>query len=444
MIDKNSVSVILCAGKGSRMNSARPKVLNTICGKSMLGYILDAQIESGIGRIIIVCNSENIDLIRSNTNKDIEIDYVVQSKQLGTADALKVAATNTNFKDISNLFVFLGDTPLVTNSDITYLSDSLKSNDILIASFETENPTGYGRIIRDNEGRVCNIIEEGDATTEEKSIKTCFSGIIIFNNISTLSLLDNIKNDNSKKEFYLTDVIKMAYNNNLNVRDVLLEYDSVKGVNDYIQLSQAEKIMSEKIMQKFMKKGVHISLADTSFIHPDTQFGKNVTVEPNVYIGEDVIIGDDVNIKSFSYLEGVNIKKGATIGPFARIRPESNIGENSKVGNFVELKNANVADNVKISHLSYIGDASLGSGTNIGAGTITCNFDGVEKYKTIIGKNAFIGSNSSLIAPIEISDNSYIGSGSVITKDVPTNSLALSRSEQVTKNNWVKKRSTKK
>ena len=209
MIDKNSVSVILCAGKGSRMNSARPKVLNTICGKSMLGYILDAQIESGIGRIIIVCNSENIDSIRSHTNKDIEIDYVVQSKQLGTADALKVAVKNTNFKDISNLFVFLGDTPLVTNSDITYLSDSLKSNDILIASFETENPTGYGRIIRDNEGRVCNIIEEGDATTEEKSIKTCFSGIIIFNNISTISLLDNIKKSENKLSYYkkCTDVI---------------------------------------------------------------------------------------------------------------------------------------------------------------------------------------------------------------------------------------------
>ena len=154
------------------MNSARPKVLNTICGKSMLGYILDAQIESGIGRIIIVCNSENIDSIRSNTNKDIEIDYVIQNKQLGTADALKVAVRGTSFKDISNLFVFLGDTPLITQSDISYLSDSLKSNDILIASFETENPTGYGRIIRDNEGRVCNIIEEGDATTEEKSIKT--------------------------------------------------------------------------------------------------------------------------------------------------------------------------------------------------------------------------------------------------------------------------------
>ena len=194
------------------MNSARPKVLNTICGKSMLGYILDAQIESGIGRIIIVCNSENIDSIRSNTNKDIEIDYVIQNKQLGTADALKVAVKGTAFKDISNLFVFLGDTPLITQSDISYLSDSLKSNDILIASFETENPTGYGRIMRNNEGRVCNIIEEGDATTEEKSIKTCFSGIIIFNNISILSLLYNIKNDNSKKEFYLTDVIKIAHN----------------------------------------------------------------------------------------------------------------------------------------------------------------------------------------------------------------------------------------
>ena len=172
MIDKNSVSVILCAGKGSRMNSACPKVLNTICGKSMLNYILDAQIESGICRIIIVCNNENIDSIRANIDKEIAVDYVIQGEQLGTADALKVAIKNTSFKNISNLFVFLGDTPLITHSDITYLSESLKSNDILIASFETANPTGYGRIIRDNEGRVCNIIEEGDATTEEKSIKT--------------------------------------------------------------------------------------------------------------------------------------------------------------------------------------------------------------------------------------------------------------------------------
>ena len=444
MIDKNSVSVILCAGKGSRMNSARPKVLNTICGKSMLSYIIDAQIESGIHRIIIVCNSENIDSIRASIDKDIAIDYVTQSTQLGTADALNVAVKGTSFKDISNLFVFLGDTPLISHFDIISLSEAIKSNDILLASFEAKNPTGYGRVIRGGEGNVCGIVEEAEASPEVKLINICFSGIIIFNNISSLSLLDKIGNDNSKKEFYLTDVIKIAYKENLNVRDKLLEYDSVKGVNDYVQLSRAEKIMSERVMQKFMKKGVHISMADTSFIHPDTQFGENVIIEPNVHIGEGVVIGDNVVIKSFSYLEGANIKEGTIIGPFARIRPQSNIGENSKVGNFVELKNANIADNVKINHLSYIGDANLGSGTNIGAGTITCNFDGVEKYKTLIGKNVFIGSNTSLVAPIEISDNSYIGSGSVITKDVPINSLALSRSEQVTKDNWVKKRITKK
>ena len=444
MIDKNSVSVILCAGKGSRMNSARPKVLNTICGKSMLSYIIDAQIESGIHRIIIVCNSENIDSIRASIDKDIAIDYVIQSTQLGTADALNVAVKGTSFKGISNLFVFLGDTPLISHFDIISLSEAIKSNDILLASFEAKNPTGYGRVIRGGEGNVCGIVEEAEASPEVKLINICFSGIIIFNNISSLSLLDKIGNDNSKKEFYLTDVIKIAYKENLNVRDKLLEYDSVKGVNDYVQLSRAEKIMSERVMQKFMKKGVHISMADTSFIHPDTQFGENVIIEPNVHIGEGVVIGDNVVIKSFSYLEGANIKEGTIIGPFARIRPQSNIGENSKVGNFVELKNANIADNVKINHLSYIGDANLGSGTNIGAGTITCNFDGVEKYKTLIGKNVFIGSNTSLVAPIEISDNSYIGSGSVITKDVPTNSLALSRSEQVTKDNWVKKRITKK
>ncbi len=444
MIDQNSVSVLLCAGKGSRMNSARPKVLNTLCGKTMLSYVIDAQLKSGINRIIVVCNNENIDLIKASIGEEISISYVIQDEQLGTADALKSALTGNTFKDISNLSVFFGDTPLVSESDIISLSNTAKPNDILIASFVTENPTGYGRVIKDNEGRVCNIIEEADATAEEKSINICFSGIIIFNKISALSLLDNIESDNIKEEFYLTDIIKIAHKNNLNVRDILLEYDNVRGVNDYVQLSQAEKIMNDRIMRQFMKMGVHIVSPDTSFIHPDTKFGKNVTIEPNVHIGEDVIFEDNILIKSFSYIEGATIRKGASIGPFARIRPESNIGKNAKVGNFVELKNANVADNVKINHLSYIGDADLGSGTNIGAGTITCNFDGIEKYRTVIGKNAFIGSNSSLIAPIEISDNSYIGSGSVINKDVPMNSLALSRTEQVIKDDWVKKRSTKK
>jgi len=439
MIDNNTVAVILCAGKGSRMNSNCPKVLNKISGKPMLAYIMDAHRDAGIKKTIIVCSRENILLIKSAMVKYENIDFVIQEEQKGTADALKTAINKTSFNNLSKIFVLLGDSPLITSLDIINLSDFSEECAVSIGTFETNDPFGYGRVVRDKSLNVLEIIEESDANKEQKLINLCFSGALVLESEKVISLLNDIDNNNNKGEYYLTDIIKISNDNNLNVRDKILNYDNVRGVNNITQLVDAETVMNNRIMKKFIEDGVNISLPDTSYIHPDTVFGKNVIIEPNVHIGEGVIIGSDVTIKSFCYIEGANIENNVIIGPFARIRPYTSLADDVRVGNFVELKNSNISKGVKVNHLSYIGDTSIGENTNIGAGTITCNFDGVQKYKTKIGKNAFIGSNSSLIAPLKIEDSSYIASGSVINKDVPSNTLAISRAKQENKIGWAKK-----
>ena len=439
MIDNNTVAVILCAGKGSRMNSNCPKVLNKISGKPMLAYIMDAHRDAGIKKTIIVCSRENILLIQSAMVKYENIDFVIQEEQKGTADALKTAINKTSFNNLSKIFVLLGDSPLITSLDIINLSDFSEECAVSIGTFETNDPFGYGRVVRDKSLNVLEIIEESDANKEQKLINLCFSGALVLGSEKVISLLNDIDNNNNKGEYYLTDIIKISNDNNLNVRDKILNYDNVRGVNNITQLVDAETVMNNRIMKKFIEDGVNISLPDTSYIHPDTVFGKNVIIEPNVHIGEGVIIGSDVTIKSFCYIEGANIENNVIIGPFARIRPYTSLADDVRVGNFVELKNSNISKGVKVNHLSYIGDTSIGENTNIGAGTITCNFDGVQKYKTKIGKNAFIGSNSSLIAPLEIEDSSYVASGSVINKDVPSNTLAISRAKQENKIGWAKK-----
>jgi len=439
MIDNNTVAVILCAGKGSRMNSNCPKVLNKISGKPMLAYIMDAHRDAGIKKTIIVCSRENILLIKSAMVKYENIDFVIQEEQKGTADALKTAINKTSFNNLSKIFVLLGDSPLITSLDIINLSDFSEECAVSIGTFETNDPFGYGRVVRDKSLNVLEIIEESDANKEQKLINLCFSGALVLGSEKVISLLNDIDNNNNKGEYYLTDIIKISNDNNLNVRDKILNYDNVRGVNNITQLVDAETVMNNRIMKKFIEDGVNISLPDTSYIHPDTVFGKNVIIEPNVHIGEGVIIGSDVTIKSFCYIEGANIENNVIIGPFARIRPYTSLADDVRVGNFVELKNSNISKGVKVNHLSYIGDTSIGENTNIGAGTITCNFDGVQKYKTKIGKNAFIGSNSSLIAPLKIEDSSYIASGSVINKDVPSNTLAISRAKQENKIGWAKK-----
>tara|TARA_Y100000590_G_scaffold470759_1_gene669564 strand:+ start:599 stop:1843 length:1245 start_codon:yes stop_codon:yes gene_type:complete len=410
-----------------------------VSGKTMLDHIINAIDASNIKRKIIVCNNENKKDISDQLYDRENLEFLIQDKQIGTSNAIQEAIKKTQLKNISSVYVFLGDAPLISNSNITQLSEGLDDYDIAIASFIADNPHGYGRIILNNNKDVIKIVEELDASKEEKEINICFSGLIAFNNPKLLKLFDEITNKNNAGEFYLTDIIKIAKSKKFTVRNIILPYNDLRGVNTNVDLMTVEIIMQKNIKNKLIEEGVRILLPDTTYVSSDVTIGKNVTIEPNVYIGEKVKIKDNVTIKSFSYIEDAELSSNVSIGPFARIRGNTKIKEDSKIGNFVEIKNSNIAENVKINHLSYIGDSKVGKRTNIGAGTITCNFDGEQKYHTTIGEGVFIGSNSSIIAPVTIDDNSYIASGSVINNDVPKGSLAIARNRQENKTNWTKK-----
>ena len=440
---ERTLSIILCAGNGSRMNSDCPKVLNTIAGKTMIQHVLETVQNVGIVNKIIVTNPSNDDHIRKNTDSDVGIKYVIQDIPLGTGHAVQIAKDSIP-PDTGNILLLFGDVPLIDTNTLKEISKVLENSDICIISFNKENPYGYGRVLTDSENRVISIVEEADASVEIKSIKNCFSGLIAFKNVKILSLVDLLDNNNIQNEYYLTQIISLAAERKLKISNVVSDYKNFHGVNTQSDLALAENYMQDKLRKLAMDAGVKLTSPETTFMSSDTIFGKNIVIEPNVYIGLGVEIKDNVTIKAFSYIEGAVIESGATIGPFARIREKTIIGNGSKVGNFVEIKNSNISENVKISHLSYIGDTNIGNDTNIGAGTITCNYDGVSKHQTNIGSDVFVGSNTSLVAPLTIEDDSYIASGSVINKDVPSGSLAITRVKQENKINWSKKLKKKK
>ena len=440
---EKTLAIILCAGNGSRMKSDCPKVLHTVAGRTMVQHVLETLQDLNIKNKIIVTNRSNDNEIRKNTDFDNNIKYAIQEKPLGTGHAVQ-SVKNLIPPDTENIFILFGDVPLISSPILIEIYKSLKNSDICIASFNRDEPTGYGRILTDQLNKVIDIKEESDAVSEEKLIKNCFSGLIAFKNVKILSLIDLLDNNNKQKEFYLTQVISLAVKKDLEISNVIADYENFHGVNTQLDLAMAENYMQDKLRKLAMDNGVKLISPDTTFISNDTVFGKNVIIEPNVYIGLGVEIRDNVTIKAFSYIEGATIENGATIGPFARIREKTTIGIDSKVGNFVEIKNSNISKNVKINHLSYIGDTNIDKGTNIGAGTITCNYDGSSKHQTTIGKNVFVGSNTSLVAPLVIEDDSYIASGSVINKNVPSGSLAITRVKQENKINWSKKLKKKK
>jgi bifunctional UDP-N-acetylglucosamine pyrophosphorylase/glucosamine-1-phosphate N-acetyltransferase len=440
---ERTLSIILCAGNGNRMNSDCPKVLNTIAGKTMIQHVLETVQNVGIVNKIIVTNPSNDDQIRKNTDYDVGIKYVIQDIPLGTGHAVQIAKDSIP-PDTGNILLLFGDVPLIDTNTLKEISKVLENSDICIISFNKENPYGYGRVLTDSENRVISIVEEADASVEIKSIKNCFSGLIAFKNVKILSLVDLLDNNNIQNEYYLTQIISLAAERKLKISNVVSDYKNFHGVNTQSDLALAENYMQDKLRKLAMDAGVKLTSPETTFMSSDTIFGKNIVIEPNVYIGLGVEIKDNVTIKAFSYIEGAVIENGAIIGPFARIREKTIIGNGSKVGNFVEIKNSNISENVKISHLSYIGDTNIGNDTNIGAGTITCNYDGVSKHQTNIGSDVFVGSNTSLVAPLTIEDDSYIASGSVINKDVPSGSLAITRVKQENKINWSKKLKKKK
>lgn len=440
MTENSALAIILAAGKGTRMKSERPKVLHRLAGATLLTYVVNAAKAAGLGRLAVVIGPGMEEVEDAATALDPKLTVFVQPEQLGTADAIKAARQVLEDFD-GRVLVLYGDTPLLTPETITKVRTELESGaDLALIGFETDNPTGYGRLLLDERGQLLGIREEKDASQEERALKLCNSGILGFRSGKTLlGLLGRIGNDNAKREFYLTDAVALARGDRLETRMVISNAAEVLGVNSRAELAEAEALMQQRLRAKVMAEGATLVAPETVFLSHDTRIGKDVLIEPHVVIGERVVIEDGVTIKSFCHIDGATIGEGASVGPFARLRPGATLAREAHVGNFVEIKQSEIGEGAKVNHLTYIGDASVGPRANVGAGTITCNYDGFDKHRTEIGAGAFIGSNSSLVAPVKIGEGAYVGSGSVISKDVAPDALALTRAPQVEREGWAAK-----
>ena len=435
---KKITSIVLAAGKGTRMNSSLPKPLHTVAGKPMLSHIIENINAASINDIIVVINNDSDDLKNYLNKNHPDVRTSIQENQNGTGDAVKSVFNNYDLSDSDGVVVVFGDTPLLRLETIQKLSESSLKSDLTIMVFESDNPKGYGRIIlKDN--KLHSIVEEINTTEENKNIKLCNGGVMAFKNNDLGKLLGLLKNDNPKKEFILSDMVEVINNQGGLSEYIQCEELEIFGVDTKIGLAKAEKEFQNKLREKFMSEGVTLLDPESVFFQSDTVIEENVLIQNNVFFGKNVHLKSGVTVRSFSYVEEAIIHENATIGPFSRLRGNVSIGMDCKIGNFVEVKNSTLAKDVKASHLSYLGDSQIEENANIGAGTITCNYDGVNKNKTHIGKNTFIGSNTSLVAPVEIGDNAHIGAGSVITKNVEKESLVLTRAPLKTVSNWAKK-----
>ena len=421
---KKISTVILAAGKSSRFKHSKSKIFNELAGLPIIEHVYNVAFKVSKNDIIFVCNKDNYNDLK---NKFINAKFVIQKKQNGTADAVTCAKKHLKS---NNVLILFGDVPLLSSKSINKLINSFYKNKSTgsIIAFENDNPYGYGRI-KIKGTYATSIVEEINATPIERKITLCNSGVMICNFKLLFSNLYKIKNKNVKKEKYLPDLISILGKQKKNFTYVLCPKNEMLGVNSIEDLIVVEKIFQNHLKEKMIKNGVIIQQPETVTVSYDSKVMKGCTIEPFVFLKSNVSIKNDVVIKSNSVLEGCLIDVKSSIGPSARIRPKTSIGKMVKIGNFVEVKNSQIGDRTSISHLSYIGDAKIAKDINIGAGTITCNFNGKKKNKTIIEKGVFIGSNCSLIAPLTIGANSTIGAGSVITENIPPNHLALERSK---------------
>ena len=431
-MDRSCLSIILAAGEGTRMKSSLPKVLHKIAGLPLVCHVVQQVQTIGNSDIAVVVGRGADEVSSAVKEFSKTANIYIQKERLGTAHAVLSAREKLaeNFDDV--LIVF-GDTPLIEAQSLQRARDEIAHGaDIVVMGFKTENPSGYGRLI-EKDGKLQAIVEEKDATTQQKKIKFCNGGVMALSGKLALSLLEQIKNENAKKEYYLTDIVKIGVLRELDVRAISIPFENVIGVNTRVELSEAEALWQKRKARELMLSGVTMLRPETVYFSYDTEIDRDVVIEPNVFFGLHVKVETGVVIHGFSHLEGATVRAQSEIGPYARLRPGAILEHSSKVGNFCEIKNARIGEGAKVNHLTYIGDAVVGGHTNIGAGTITCNYDGFNKWKTIIGENAFIGSNSALVAPVEIGDGAYVASGSVITDEVPPNSVAFGRARQINK-----------
>ncbi len=438
MAKRSCLAIVLAAGEGTRMKSATPKVLHHVGGLPMLGHVLRAVAAGGATETAVVVGPAADAVTAFVTKMAPGATTHVQAERLGTAHAVLAAAPAIR-EGADDVLVVYGDTPMINGAMLARVRKGLSAgSDIVLLGFRPSDPTGYGRLLEEK-GRVVAIREEKDASAEERKVGFVWSGIMGFRGDGLLPMLKKIGNANAKGEYYLTDAVALANKAGKKVTALEVDADSVTGVNDRQQLSHAEGLFQKVMREDAMAGGVTMKAPSTVWFSYDTRLGRDVTIEPNVFFGPGVTVGDNVTIRANSHIEGATIGAGAIIGPFARLRPGADIGADVHVGNFVEVKNATLGEGAKANHLTYIGDADVGAKTNVGAGTITANYDGHDKYRTVIGKGVSIGSNSVLVAPVTVGDGANVAAGSVIVHDVPADALAVARGRQEDKPGWARK-----
>jgi bifunctional UDP-N-acetylglucosamine pyrophosphorylase/glucosamine-1-phosphate N-acetyltransferase len=426
--------VILAAGKGVRMASRKPKVLHEVAGKAMLHHVLDAVAPLAPARIVVVSGRDMEQLAEAARPHPT----VVQEPQLGTGHAVLAARqTLDGFHGedgAGHVLVLFGDTPLVTTNTLARMVQVAKGAEapaLVALGFHSAEPAGYGRMVLDPaDGRLLRIVEAADAGPEELAVTLCNGGVMLGRGPELFALLDRIGNDNAKGEYYLTDIYALAGQDGISARVIETEEDEILGVNTRAELAVAEAVMQRRLRDKALAGGATLIDPMTVWFSHDTRLGVDVTVEPGVFFGPGVSVGEGAVIRAFSHLEGAEVAPGAVVGPYARLRPGARLEEGARVGNFVEVKNAILGAGAKANHLTYLGDATVGAGANIGAGTITCNSDGFAKHRTEIGEGVFVGSNTALIAPVTVGAGAMVAAGSTITKDVTADALAVARGQQ--------------
>ena len=429
--------IVLAAGMGTRMNSDLPKVLHQVAGAPLLVHALKSAAQIEAARCIVVAGHGAEAVGKAAKSWDETIELVLQPEQKGTGHAVDMA--RTALADFTgDVIVLYGDTPFIQPETLAAMQAARRDHDVVVLGFSAKDPGRYGRLVMEGDS-LQRIVEYKDATETERAITLCNSGVIAADCTQLFDLIAQISNANASGEYYLTDVVGLARAHGLSATAVTCDEAETMGINSRAELAQAEAAFQARARANLLADGITLTAPETVFLAHDTVIGRDSVIEPHVVFGPNVTVESGATIRAFCHLEGCHVSRGAVIGPYARLRPGAELAEDVRVGNFVEIKNAILDEGAKVNHLSYIGDAHVGAASNIGAGTITCNYDGVMKHRTEIGARAFIGSNTMLVAPVRVGHGAMTGSGSVITRDVPDDALAVARADQQTKPGLARK-----